>query len=115
MFFILFYFANLTFLAQDNPDPNLFTTEVRNCAGTTISLGIFSAKVRSHYVSLTAAAAALWVCVLLLSFGRLNTWSRMKCVIFHGRFCFYATGQFPKSIFFGPKNVPSTRQPGCHG
>jgi hypothetical protein len=33
---------------QDNPDPNLFATEVRNCAGTTISLGVFSAKVRIH-------------------------------------------------------------------
>lgn len=32
-------------VVQDNPDPNLFGTEVRNCAGTTISLGIFSAKV----------------------------------------------------------------------
>ncbi|KAK5013246.1 hypothetical protein LTR16_007132, partial [Cryomyces antarcticus] len=28
----------------DNPDPNLFATEVRNCAGTTISLGVYSAK-----------------------------------------------------------------------
>ncbi|KAF2470438.1 uncharacterized protein BDR25DRAFT_262345 [Lindgomyces ingoldianus] len=28
----------------DNPDPNLFATEVRNCAGTTINLGVFSAK-----------------------------------------------------------------------
>lgn len=31
---------------QDNPDPNLFATEVRNCAGSNISLGIFCAKVR---------------------------------------------------------------------
>ena len=30
---------------QDNADPNLFATEVRNCAGTTISLGVFSGKV----------------------------------------------------------------------
>ncbi|KAF2200957.1 hypothetical protein GQ43DRAFT_449152 [Delitschia confertaspora ATCC 74209] len=28
----------------DNPDPNLFATEVRNCAGSTISLGVYSAK-----------------------------------------------------------------------
>ncbi|KAF2018398.1 hypothetical protein BU24DRAFT_421382 [Aaosphaeria arxii CBS 175.79] len=37
----------------DNPDPNLFATEVRNCAGTTISLGVFSAKgqkVRETYL-----------------------------------------------------------------
>jgi hypothetical protein len=29
----------------ENPDPSLFATEVRNCAGQTISLGVFSAKV----------------------------------------------------------------------
>jgi hypothetical protein len=29
----------------DNPDSGLFATEVRNCAGQTISLGVFSAKV----------------------------------------------------------------------
>ncbi|KAL2356011.1 GRASP55/65 family protein [Cryomyces antarcticus] len=37
----------------DNPDPNLFATEVRNCAGTTISLGVYSAKgqrIRELYV-----------------------------------------------------------------
>ncbi|KAF2500308.1 hypothetical protein BU16DRAFT_569989 [Lophium mytilinum] len=28
----------------DNPDPNLFAAEVHNCAGSTISLGLFSAK-----------------------------------------------------------------------
>ena len=28
----------------DNADPTLFTTEVRNCAGATISLGVWSAK-----------------------------------------------------------------------
>ncbi|KAL8803429.1 MAG: hypothetical protein Q9223_002210 [Gallowayella weberi] len=28
----------------DNPDPNLFATEVRNCAGSTVSLTIWSAK-----------------------------------------------------------------------
>lgn len=33
---------------QDNPDPTLFSTEIRNCAGTTISLGVFSAKVSSY-------------------------------------------------------------------
>ena len=34
------------FARQDNPDPGLFATEVRNCAGQTISLGVFSGKVR---------------------------------------------------------------------
>ena len=29
----------------DNPDPTLFATEVWNCAGQTISLGVFCAKV----------------------------------------------------------------------
>ena len=38
----------------DNPDPNLFATEVRNCAGATISLGVWGAKggsIREMYVS----------------------------------------------------------------
>jgi hypothetical protein len=39
-------------IGQDSPDPNLFATEVRNCAGTPISLGIFSAKVRSTWPAL---------------------------------------------------------------
>jgi len=40
------YLCNSTkSLAQDNPDPTLFATEVRNCAGSTISLGVWSAKV----------------------------------------------------------------------
>ena len=30
---------------QESPDPTLFATEVRNCAGATISLGVFCAKV----------------------------------------------------------------------
>jgi hypothetical protein len=34
------------FARQDDPDPGLFATEVRNCAGQTISLGVFSGKVR---------------------------------------------------------------------
>lgn len=29
----------------ENPEPGLFATEVRNCAGQTISLGVFTAKV----------------------------------------------------------------------
>ncbi|KAF2100031.1 hypothetical protein NA57DRAFT_75534 [Rhizodiscina lignyota] len=37
----------------DSPDPNLFSTEVRNCAGNTISLGVWSAKgqrIRELYI-----------------------------------------------------------------
>ncbi|KAK4552017.1 hypothetical protein LTR86_010694 [Recurvomyces mirabilis] len=37
----------------DNPDPSLFATEIRNCAGSTISLGVYTAKgqtVRELYV-----------------------------------------------------------------
>ncbi|KAK3670275.1 hypothetical protein LTR78_009829 [Recurvomyces mirabilis] len=37
----------------DNPDPALFATEIRNCAGSTISLGVYTAKgqtVRELYV-----------------------------------------------------------------
>ncbi len=32
---------------QDNPDARLFAQEVRNCAGGTVALGIWSAKVRT--------------------------------------------------------------------
>lgn len=35
----------LTGIAQDDPDPNLFATEVRNCAGSSVSLELWSAKV----------------------------------------------------------------------
>lgn len=48
----------------DNPDPNLFSTEVRNCAGSSISLGVFSAKgqvVRELYVPIPADTASLGV------------------------------------------------------
>ena len=37
----------------DSPDPNLFATEVHNCAGTTISLGVYGARgqqIRELYV-----------------------------------------------------------------
>ncbi|KAF2266203.1 hypothetical protein CC78DRAFT_492326 [Lojkania enalia] len=37
----------------DNPDPNLFATEIRNCAGSTVSLGVFTAKgqkIREIYI-----------------------------------------------------------------
>ena len=30
---------------QDDPDPNLFATEVRNCAGSTVTLTLWNAKV----------------------------------------------------------------------
>lgn len=46
----------------DNPDPNLFITEVRNCAGSTISLGVFGAKgcqIREVYVSVPPVGDAL--------------------------------------------------------
>ena len=33
----------------DSADPSLFSTEVRNCAGSTISLGVYGAKVRIVY------------------------------------------------------------------
>ncbi|KAH7401342.1 golgi reassembly stacking protein-like protein [Pyrenochaeta sp. MPI-SDFR-AT-0127] len=48
----------------DNPDPTLFATEVRNCAGTTISLGIFSAKgqrIREVYRNIPAEKPTLGV------------------------------------------------------
>jgi hypothetical protein len=32
-------------LEQDNPDLVLFAQEVRNCAGATVALGLWSAKV----------------------------------------------------------------------
>ncbi|KAF1920355.1 golgi reassembly stacking protein-like protein [Ampelomyces quisqualis] len=41
----------------DNPDPALFATEVRNCAGQTVSLGVFSGKgqkIREVYISIPA-------------------------------------------------------------
>lgn len=32
-------------LVQDNPDPSLFAQEVQNCAGGTVTFGLWSAKV----------------------------------------------------------------------
>ena len=37
--------AALTAGAQDDPDPHLFAQEVRNCAGGTVTLGLWTAKV----------------------------------------------------------------------
>lgn len=34
-----------THRAQDDPDPNLFATEIRNCAGSNVVLTLWSAKV----------------------------------------------------------------------
>ncbi|KAL5121095.1 hypothetical protein ACEQ8H_000946 [Pleosporales sp. CAS-2024a] len=48
----------------DNPDPGLFATEVRNCAGQTVSLGVFSAKgqkIREVYVSVPSANPSLGI------------------------------------------------------
>ncbi|KAF3005045.1 hypothetical protein E8E13_009286 [Curvularia kusanoi] len=48
----------------DNPDPALFATEVRNCAGNTISMGVFSAKgqvIREVYISIPAEKPTLGV------------------------------------------------------
>ncbi|KAF3047249.1 hypothetical protein E8E11_009097 [Didymella keratinophila] len=48
----------------DNPDPGLFATEVRNCAGNTISVGVFSAKgqvIREVYISIPAEKPTLGV------------------------------------------------------
>lgn len=36
-------------LVQDNPDPSLFAQEVQNCAGGTVTFGLWSAKVRINY------------------------------------------------------------------
>ncbi|KAF2459443.1 GRASP55/65 PDZ-like domain-containing protein [Lineolata rhizophorae] len=46
----------------DNPDPHLFATEVRNCAGTTVSMGLWSAKgqrIREMYVQVPADSSSL--------------------------------------------------------
>jgi len=46
----------------DNADPNLFATEIRNCAGATISLGVYGAKgqqIREMYVSVPRDSPSL--------------------------------------------------------
>ncbi|KAI7536055.1 GRASP55/65 family protein [Hortaea werneckii] len=46
----------------DNGDPNLFATEIRNCAGATISLGVWSAKgqaIREMYVTVPQSGESL--------------------------------------------------------
>ncbi|KAF2155348.1 golgi reassembly-stacking protein [Myriangium duriaei CBS 260.36] len=46
----------------DNGDPNLFIAEVKNCAGSSISLGVFSAKgqaIREQYVQVPHDSGAL--------------------------------------------------------
>jgi hypothetical protein len=52
------------YIIQDNPDPNLFITEIRNCAGSSISLGVWSAKgqrIREIYVNIPNDSASLSV------------------------------------------------------
>ena len=47
-------------VSKDNPDPSLFAQEVRNSAGSTISLGVWSAKgqrIREIYVPVPHDAA----------------------------------------------------------
>ena len=49
---------------KDNPDPNLFITEIRNCAGTSVSLGVWSAKgqrIREIYVNIPQDSPSLGV------------------------------------------------------
>ncbi|KAF2737978.1 hypothetical protein EJ04DRAFT_430041 [Polyplosphaeria fusca] len=46
----------------DNPDPSLFATEIRNCAGSTISLGVYTAKgqkIREIYIPVHAEKPTL--------------------------------------------------------
>jgi hypothetical protein len=40
--------ASLTHSLQDDSDPRLFAQEVRNCAGSSVMLGLWSAKVSFH-------------------------------------------------------------------
>lgn len=44
----------LTDIFQDDPNPNLFATEIRNCAGSNVALNIWSAKVGRLYHDPTA-------------------------------------------------------------
>lgn len=46
----------------DNPDPSLFMTEIQNCSGSTISLGVYGAKgqsIREVYISVPPAPSTL--------------------------------------------------------
>jgi len=48
--------------SKDNSDPSLFTAEVKNCAGSSVSLGVFSAKgqaIREQYVQIPHDTGAL--------------------------------------------------------
>lgn len=56
----------------DNGDPNLFTTEIRNCAGSTISLEVYSAKghqIRELYASVPPDASGLGLSLQWASLG----------------------------------------------
>ena len=39
----------ITDIFQDDPNPNLFATEIRNCAGSNVALSIWSAKVGRYF------------------------------------------------------------------
>lgn len=41
----------------DSPDPNLFATEIRNCAGSNVALTLWSAKVLLTHLPLVALRA----------------------------------------------------------
>jgi hypothetical protein len=57
--------TELTSWLQEDPDPNLFATEVRNCAGTSVTFEIWSAKVR--------IASRLDLSIVLTDSGPKNT------------------------------------------
>lgn len=44
-------------MLQEDPDPNLFATEVRNCAGSSVTFDIWSAKVYPLYLICECAVA----------------------------------------------------------
>ncbi len=43
---ICWYMPDYKYYFQDDPDPHLFAQEVRNCAGASVSFGVWSAKVK---------------------------------------------------------------------
>ena len=47
----------LTDIFQDDPNPNLFATEIRNCAGSNVALTIWSAKVGCSFHQSCCTAA----------------------------------------------------------
>ncbi|KAI0018317.1 GRASP55/65 PDZ-like domain-containing protein [Xylariomycetidae sp. FL0641] len=60
----------------DNPDPRLFAQEIRNCAGGTVALGLWSAKgqrTRVMHVPVPAATGSLGLAVQWASVGAAQT------------------------------------------